>query len=318
MPDELTYDVLIIGGSYAGLSAALVLGRSLRRVLVLDAGQPANRQTFHAHGFLTRDGETPAQLTAIALKEVSRYPGVSFCPDTALTAEQVVGGFEVTTAGGLTVRGRKLLLATGLADIMPDLRGFAECWGRSVLHCPYCHGYEVHGQPLGLFGNGDAGYELASLIRNWTDRLTLFTNGPATLTDDQGQMLADLGVSVVETPVVSIDHEAGMLTALRLADGHEARPTAVFARVPFRQSSDLPQQLGCMLTDQGLIEATEFGETSVAGVFAAGDSSTLMRQLAVAVAAGAKAGAWINRALVAEGCYADNALSVASLRLPDL
>lgn len=299
------YDAIIVGGSYAGLSAALVLGRSLRRVLVIDAGQPANRQTPHAHGFLTRDGQTPAELSAIARQQVSQYPTVQFWSGTVVTAVQSANGFRVSTgpayqAGGVEFQARKLLLATGLADIMPDLPGFADCWGRSVLHCPYCHGYEVHGQPLGVFGNGDMGVEFATLIHHWSDQVTLFTDGPATLTADQRQTLGQLDIPIIETPIAAIEHEAGLLTALLLADGNRARPRAVFARVPFRQHTDVADQLGCAITESGLVEATEFGETNVPGVFAAGDTTTLFRQVAIAVANGAKAGAWINRELMAE------------------
>lgn len=294
------YDVIIVGGSYAGLSAALVLGRSLRRVLVIDAGQPANRQTPHSHGFLTRDGATPAELAAIARQQVSQYPTVQFWSDKVILTEATSSGFSVTTGGGVQFRARKLLLATGIYDIMPDLPGFAECWGRSVLHCPYCHGYEVHGEPLGILANGELGYEMATLIQQWTNQLTLFTNGPLTLTDSQRQNLEQLGIALVETPVAAIEHEAGSLTALLLADGNRAHPKAVFARVPFQQSSDLAHQLGCQLTEQQLIQTTDFGETNVPGVFAAGDATTMFRQVAIAVANGGKAGAWINRELIAD------------------
>lgn len=271
------YDTITVGGSYAGLSAALVLGRSLRHVLVIDAGQPANRQTPHAHGFLTRDGETPAVLSAIAYEQVSHYPTVQFWTDSVVTAEQAESKVRVTTAGGVQFQARKLLLATGLYDIMPDLPGFAECWGRSVLHCPYCHGYEVYGRPLGILANGDVGYEMATLIQHWSDLLTLYTNGPSTLTGGQQQMLIQLNVSMVEIPVAAIEHKNGLLTALLLTDGCRMRPSAIFARVPFRQSTAIATQLGCSLTENGLIEVTRFGETMVPGVFAAGDAITPFR-----------------------------------------
>lgn len=292
------YDVIIIGGSYAGLSAALVLGRSLRRVLVIDAGQPANRQTPHAHGFLTRDGATPAELSAIARQQVSYYPTVQFWSETVLTAAKTADGFNVITKNGLQFWGRNVLLATGVYDIMPDLPGFAECWGRSVLHCPYCHGYEIHGEPLGILANGDTGYEMSTLIQHWSGPLTLFTDGPATLTQAQQKTLTQLAIPIVETPLLAIEHQGGMLTALRLTDGSRTHPKAVFARVPFRQSSDIATQLGCRMTENGLIETTEFGETTVSGVFAAGDATTLFRQVAIAVASGTKAGAWMNRELI--------------------
>ncbi len=297
------YDVIIIGGSYAGLSAALVLGRSLRHVLVINAGQPANRQTPHAHGFLTRDGETPAVLSAIAYEQVSHYPTVQFWTDTVVTAVRSGPAFSVTIGGGVQFQAHKLLLATGVYDILPDLPGFAECWGRSVLHCPYCHGYEVHGQPLGILANGDVGYEMVTLIQHWSNLLTLYTNGPSTLTEQQQQVLTQLEISVVETPVAAIEHKAGMLTALLLDDGRRMRPTAIFARVPFRQSTTIATQLGCSLMENGLIEVTEFGETTVPGVFAAGDAMTLFRQVAIAVASGTKAGAWMNKELIADDLH---------------
>lgn len=294
------YDTVIIGGSYAGLSAALVLGRSLRRVLVIDAGQPANRQTPHAHNFLTRDGATSAELSAIARQQVSQYPTVQFWSDKVTSAQAISSGFSVSTGGGVQFQARKLVLATGVYDIMPDLPGFAECWGRSVLHCPYCHGYEVHDEPLGMLANGDVAYEMATLIQNWSHQLNLFTNGPSTLTEVQQQTLAQLSIPIVQTPITAIEHETGLLTALLLADGSQVRPKAVFARVPFRQHTNIAAQLGCLLMENGLIETTEFGETTVPSIFAAGDATTLFRQVSIAVANGAKAGAWLNHELVAD------------------
>jgi thioredoxin reductase len=292
------FDTIIIGGSYTGLSAALLLGRSLRRVLVIDAGQPCNRQTPHSHGFLTRDGATPAELLATARQQLSQYPTVQFWSGKVVSAESVNNEFRVTTADDVQFQARKLLLATGVFDIMPDLPGFAECWGRSVLHCPYCHGYEVHGQPLGVLANGEVGYEMATLIQHWTSHLTLFTNGPSTLTASQQAILGQLDIPVVETPITAIEHQMGMLTGLRFEDGSRLHPTAVFSRVPFRPHTDIANQLGCEVAENGLITTTEFGETSVPGVFAAGDATTLFRQVANAVANGSKAGAWINRELL--------------------
>lgn len=296
----MNYDVIIIGGSYAGLSAAMLLGRSLRRVLVIDAGKPCNRQTPHSHGFLTRDGETPAQLAAIAREQVSHYPTVSFKVAIATKAVQVDGGFQIGTDDGESYSARKLVLATGLIDVMPDIPGFAECWGRSVLHCPYCHGYEVHSEPLGVLANGEVGYEMATLIQQWSRRLTLFTNGPSTLTDEQQQVLAQLAIPIVETPLTAIEHNDGFMTALVLADGSRVMPKAVFARVPLLQASDIGEQLGCQLTEHKFIQVNEFGMTSVPGIYAAGDATTMMRQVANAVAGGAKAGAVLNRELITD------------------
>lgn len=212
-------------------------------------------------------------------------------------------GFRVTTEPtdgdeGKSFVARKLLLATGVFDIMPDLPGFAECWGRSVLHCPYCHGYEVHGQPLGVLANGEVGYEMATLIQHWASHLTLFTNGPSTLTATQHALLGQLNIPIVETPLVAIEHQSGMLTSLLFDNGSQVHPTALFSWVSFRQHSDIASQLGCAVAENELVEASEFGETKVPGVFAAGDTTTLFRQLAFAVSNGSKAGAWINRELL--------------------
>jgi thioredoxin reductase len=234
------FDAIIIGGSYAGLSAAMALGRSRRRVLLLDTGRPCNRQTPHSHNFLTQDGATPAALRAQALAEVQHYPTIELRADEALTASALPGGgFRVETAAGARVTAARLLLATGVVDLLPALPGFAECWGISVLHCPYCHGYEVADQRLGVLGNGDMGFAFARLIHNWSRQLTLFTDGPATLSPEQQETLARHGITVEETPLAGFDHAQGQLRAVQLADG-SARPLdAVFARVPFEQAGIL-------------------------------------------------------------------------------
>jgi len=276
----------------------MTLGRSLRTVLIIDSGKPCNRQTPHSHGFLTRDGDTPGQIATIAKEQVLAYPTVSFLSDKVTQARPDDNGFWVETQSGQPYRSRKLLIATGLADVMPDIPGFAECWGRTILHCPYCHGYEVHGQPLGILANGDMAYDLVRLIQNWSRNLTLFTNGPATLTGEQRQLIEQLGVPVDERSVTHLVHQAGNLEALAFSDGSRHELSAVFSRVPFRQHSDLAEQLGCKLTEMGLVKAGEMGQTDVPGLFVAGDISTPFRQVAIAVASGAKAGAWINREMI--------------------
>lgn len=213
------FDVIIVGGSYAGLSAALTLGRSLRTVLVIDDEKPCNRPTPHAHNFLTRDGETPAQLTAFAKAQVLAYPTVTFVADQATGARRQAGGFLIETKRNQSFTGRKLLLATGLEDILPDLPGFAECWGRTVLHCPYCHGYEVRNQRLGILANGETAYDLVRLIQNWSKNLTLLTNGAASLTAEQRRIVTTLGVPIVETEVAELEHQAGTLRTIQFRDG---------------------------------------------------------------------------------------------------
>lgn len=294
------YEVIIVGGSVTGLSAALALGRSLRRVLVIDSGKPCNQTTPHAHNFLTRDGETPAQLIAIARQQLAAYPFVTLTNDRVATLTKNKVGFAVATDRGVNYQARKVLLATGVEDQMPTIEGFAQCWGRSVVHCPYCHGYEVHSQPLGVLANGDTGQEFVEIIQNWSKNLTLFTNGPTTLTDEQRGKIKRLNVSMVEIPIARIEHVDGFRPVLRLQDGSSVSLTALFARVPFRQHSDLAQQVGAELSPAGLIVITPYGQTSVPGLYAAGDNSTPLRSLVVASASGTTAGAFLNRELIGE------------------
>lgn len=295
-----SYEVIIVGGSAAGLSAALLLGRSLRRVLVIDNGKPANRQTPHSHSFLTRDGIAPAELNAIARQQALAYPTVQVIDDTAITAIKQDGRFSVITASGNTYMAGRIVLATGLKDELLPIPGFAECWGISVLHCPYCHGYEVHGQPLGILANGDAAFEMSRLILHWSPKLTLFTNGPSTLSAEQTERLLQHQITIVETLIAEIPHQNGQLSGLLLTDQTHYPLTALFSRPPIMQASDLARQLGCLHNDLGFIEVDEFGKTSVAGVFAAGDTHTMMRQVVVAAANGLRAAAMINKELIEE------------------
>lgn len=300
MKTDNNYEAIIVGGSAAGLSAALILGRSMRKVLVIDSGKPCNRQTPHSHSFMTRDGVTPTELTTIARDQALAYPTVGIVDDEVISISREDDDFRVSTANGPAYQARKILLATGVKDLMPDIGGFAECWGRSVLHCPYCHGYEVKNQPMGVMINGDHADEYAGLIRHWSKDIRLFTNGPAIFSDAQRKTLSRLNIPVIETPIGRLDHREGMLTAVVLQDGNRVEMTALFAPVPTRLHSDLAPSSGCDLTAAGLIAVSPFGETSVPGVFAAGDNSSFMRQVVTASAAGNTAGAWLNKELVSE------------------
>ncbi|MFC5408588.1 NAD(P)/FAD-dependent oxidoreductase [Larkinella bovis] len=298
MASPTSFDVIVIGGSYAGLSAALVLGRSLRTVLVLDNGQPANQQTPHSHSFLTRDGETPATLSAIARQQALAYPSVQLREATATTAQRTEGGFSVTIETGEIFNARRLVLATGLKDLLPPLPGFADCWGISVLHCPFCHGFEVKDKTVGVLANGDTGFEMAKLIRHWNPGLCLYTNGPSTLSAFQTAELQRHGLSIQETPVIALQHQNGRLQALRLADGSTVPLDALYARPALRQASNLAEQLGCRLDENGLVIVKEMGKTTVEGVYAAGDTHSMMRQVAVAAASGLRAAASIQKELI--------------------
>ncbi|NML63677.1 NAD(P)/FAD-dependent oxidoreductase [Hymenobacter sp. RP-2-7] len=291
-------DVLIIGGSYAGLSAAMALGRARRSVLVLDAGRPRNRFTPHAHNLLLHDGDAPADLAARARQQVAAYPSVQLLATEATAAtRQPDGTFAVATPLGTYQAGR-LLLATGMRDELPPVPGFAECWGQSVIHCPFCHGYEVADQPTGVWLNGEEAGHYVRMLLNWSRTLTLFTNGPATFGPDVHQLLQSQGVVLEETPVAALAHQDGQLIAVHLADGRALPLPVLYARLPARQASSLGVQLGCELTEQHLLRIDELHRTTVPGVFAAGDCSSPMPQLAQAIAAGNLVGGILSRELI--------------------
>ena len=292
-------DFIIIGGSYAGLSAALTLGRARCRVLVLDAGQPRNRTTPHAHNLLLHDGDAPAELAARARQQVAAYPTVQLLDVRATAAEKLPDGtFRVSTAAQGTFAAPTLLLATGLRDELPPLPGFAECWGTSIIHCPYCHGYEVADQTTGLWLNGELVGHMVAMLLNWTRELTVFTNGPATFGADVRELLTAHGIGLEETPVAALWHTGPQLHGLDLASGRTVPLRVLYAGLPRSQASDLPARLGCELDEQNLLRVDALNQTSVPGVYAIGDNCGLGHQLAIAIGMGNRVGAELSRRLI--------------------
>lgn len=300
MIDYKNYDVIIVGGSFAGLSAGLALARSLRKILILDNGTPCNKPTPHSHNFLTHDGQVPAAISEQALLQLLKYKTLTFLSQKAETVLKNEDGFMLETASGGQFFAKKLLFATGLSDQMPDLAGFSECWGISILHCPYCDAYEVSGKPIGVIANGDAGFDLVKLVRNWTPQLTLFTNGISTLTPEQAEKLGQHGIGLIEKEIQSIGHDNGRVKHLLFKDGSTFVLSAIFSKVSATQQCDLPQTLGCEMTETGLIKIDDAQQTNIAGAYAAGDNSTPYRAVSVAIASGTKAGAFMNKAFIDE------------------
>lgn len=300
MKENNSFDVIIIGGSYAGFSAAMALGRSLRNVLIIDSGMPCNKQTPHSHNFITQDGASPAAITEKAKKQVLQYETIKFYTCTVTTAIKVVNSFEIKTSSDDVFKTKKLLFSTGVKDLFPDIKGFAACWGISVLHCPYCHGYEVKNKEIGVIGNGDIGIEFVKLIHNWTKQLTLFTNGKSTLTAEQTDKMKSHSIKIIENEINSFEHSNGNIQNVVFNDGSKIHVAALFARPGFEQHCDIPQKLGCQLTEQGYIKVDIFQKTSVNGIYAAGDNTTMFRAVSAAVAAGSIAGAVINHELIDE------------------
>lgn len=294
------FDVIVIGGSYAGLSAAMALGRSLRNVLIIDSGKPCNRQTPHSHNFITHDGNTPKQISSLARKDVEKYTTVQFYEGITTQVLKNNNGFEVETSSNERFYAKKIIMASGVKDVIPNIPGFEECWGISVLHCPYCHGYEVRNEVTGILSNGDMAYEFSKLIFNMTKSLTLFTNGKSTLTQEQIEKLKQNNINLNEEEVERIEHDNGSIQKIIFKNGNSAALKVLYAKIPFEQNINTTETLGCELTEQGFIKADAMQRTSVPGVFACGDNVTMMRSVANAVAQGNFAGAVVNKELSEE------------------
>lgn len=292
------YDVIIIGGSFAGLSASMSLGRSLRKVLIIDSGLPCNRQTPQAHNIITHDGTKPSEIADIALQQVLNYSTVIFKKGLAVSAANTGDTFEVVTAEAEIYTAKKLLFTTGVKDEMPAIKGFADCWGISVLHCPYCHGYEVRGEETGIMINGSMASEFIKLIHNWTDKLTVFTNGKNTI--EGAELLKHKDITIIEDEIVEVVHQNGYIQQVILASGRQVTLKAMYAKIPMVQHCTIPALLGCKHNDAGFIVVDDFQKTSVHGIYAAGDNTGLFRSVPMAIAAGSKAGAILNKELVDE------------------
>lgn len=298
--EQKHFEVIIIGGSYSGLSAAMSLGRSLRQVLVIDSGLPCNRQTPHSHNFITQDGEKPAVISAKAKLQVDIYKTVQFYNGLAVKAFKTENGFEIETESGAIFSSRKVLFATGVKDLLLEIDGFAACWGITILHCPYCHGYEVKNEKTAIIANGEMGFEYAKLISNWTKDLRLCTNGKSELTSEQTQTLKSHGVLILEEEIESFEHHEGYIKNIIFKNGERVEVKAIYARPPFEQHCPIPKTLGCDNNEQGLLKVDAMQKTNIPGIFASGDCTTPMRSVAIAVSTGSFAGAVINKELIDE------------------
>lgn len=298
--DADRYDVIVVGGSFAGMAAAMQVARARRRVLVVDSGRPRNRFAHASHGFLGQDGRAPAEILATARGEVLAYPTAAYLADEALHARAVDDGFELTLASGSTVSADRLVLATGVADELPDIPGLRERWGVTVLHCPYCHGYEVADRRFGVLATGEMAAHQAQLVTDWSADVTLFTNG-FELDFEQRAALASRGVRIEERRVVELLGESPELSGVRLEDGETIGIDAMFIGLRTRMASPLAEQLGCEFDEGpfGLIIRTDPRKaTTVPGVFAAGDAARVPPNATLAAADGVIAGGSAHQSLV--------------------
>jgi thioredoxin reductase len=300
MADNRHFDVIIIGGSYSGLAAGMALGRALRQVLIIDSGKPCNRQTPYSHNFITHDGKTPKEIATLAKQQVEKYNTVAYFYGLATSAATTEDGFNVHMESGEMFSAKKLIFATGIKDIMPKLEGYAECWGISVLHCPYCHGYEIKNKRTGILSNGEYGFEFSILISNWTQDLTLFTNGTSTLTAEQTTKIESHNIQIVEKEIERLEHTNGHLQKIIFKDSTTFSIKALYARSAFEQHCTIPETLECELTDDGYIKVDPLQKTSIHGIYACGDNATRMRTLTNAVAMGTTAGMMANKEIVLE------------------
>jgi thioredoxin reductase len=292
------YDVVIVGGGPAGLSAALVLGRCRRRVLICDSGTPRNAASKELHGYLTRDGIAPLELLRIGREELRPY-GIEL--RQALVTDVVPGGaaFDVVINGSERIRAHSVLLATGIRDELPQVPGLAECYGTSVHHCPYCDGWEHREKALAVIGHGAGAAGLALSLKTWSDRVALCTNGPPRLTREQRERLAAQDIAVHEHRVARVEHTAGHVTRIVLASEEPVPCDGIFFSARQSQQCDLPRRLGCEFTRKGTVKTNHLGETCVPGIFVVGDASRDVQFVIVAAAEGAKAGVAVNKALQA-------------------
>jgi thioredoxin reductase len=306
------YDVVVVGGGAAGLSAALVLIRARRRVAVVDAGRPRNAPAAHMHGYLGSDGLPPAALLAAGRDEVSAYGGELIdgtVTRISATAREACPRFDVALEDGRTLRARRVLVTTGLRDELPEVPGVRERWGRDLLHCPYCHGYEVRDQQLGVLGGTAEAVAHAHLIRQWADDVVLFTHGHA-LTPEQSEGLVARAIGIVEEPVTRIAVEMDRITGVELESGRFVPRAAVFVRPRFVPNDDLLTGLGCATDDAGWVTTDATGRTSVPGVWAAGNAANPRAQVITAAGEGSAAAIAINNDLVEE----DVPIAVARFR----
>jgi thioredoxin reductase len=292
----MQYDVIVVGGSYAGMAAALQIARARRKVMVVDAGLRRNRFAEESHGFLGQDGRPPGQIAEEAKAQLLAYPNVVWTEGRARGVANAENGFEIEMENGHIHSAQRVVLALGVADTLPDVPGLQERWGKSVFHCPYCHGYELGNGSIGVLATGPASMHQAMLIPEW-GRTTFFTNDAFAPDEEQLAQLAARGVTVERTPVAAVTGHAD----LRLADGRIIALAGLFTATSTRPASPLAEELGCALEQGPLgpyVRTDPMKETSVSGVFACGDLARGAGSVSLAVGDGALAGSAVHRSLV--------------------
>lgn len=295
------YDVVIVGAGPAGLSAALVLGRCRRTVLVCDNGHPRNEASQAMHAFLTRDGIPPLEFLRLAREQLAPYTTVELRDVTVTDARCIEHGlFETTLESGEVVRSRKLLIATGVRDNLPEIEGMRALYGRSVFHCPYCDGWEVRDQPLAVYGKGEKGYGLSLELTAWSRDILLCTDGPSGIDAGRIERLTRNGIVIREEKVLRLEGQNGVLERVVFADGPPAARRALFFTTGQYQQSALAIRLGCEFNEKGTVRTGKYETTHLPGLYVAGDASRAVQWVVVAASEGAEAAFAINTDLIRE------------------
>jgi thioredoxin reductase len=297
----MIWDAIVIGGSFAGLSAAMQLARGQRKVLLLDAGEPRNRFATQSHGFFAADGAEPGELRGRAWQQLLAYPTVQFVQGRAITAEKAAAGsFCISAETGAQYQSKTLILATGLTDTLPAIPGVAQRWGKSVIHCPYCHGYEFRNRPIAVIATGEASIHQAAILPDWGP-VTYFSQGQFMPDAEQLALLKRRGVTLEHSAVTAVEGEGFDISHLLLADGRTVATAVVYVAPKTAFGHTLAQQLDCELEQGPLgayIKTDAMQQSSISGLFAAGDMASPMHNGMLAAAAGVKAGAAAHRVLM--------------------
>lgn len=293
-------DCIIVGGGPAGLNAAVVLGRCRRKVLLFDTATYRNQYSHGVHNYLTRDHVLPTEFLALAQKEVKKYGAKLIRKKVVNACKNDHGVFTVKDEDGSVYHAKKLLIATGLSDNLPDIPGFREFYGKAVFHCPYCDGWEIQDKEVGVYARNKNGYDLTLTLKCWTDRITLYTDGRNKLKPIEVETLVANGISIVAYPIASLEGKDDKLNYVRFKNADMRRCDALFFVNGFQMQCNLAETFGCDMSKKGVVLTNRYQQTNIEGLYVAGDASKDMHFVVVAAAEGAKAGVIINKELIKE------------------
>lgn len=294
------YDVLIIGGGPAGMTSAMTLARGRRQVLICDDDRPRNAPAKLMQNFPSRDGTPPAEFLRIVRKDLEKYETLQSVKDSVLQVERTYSGFKARLKSGADVESRKLILAVGVKDELPNISGITELWGKSVFHCPYCHGYEHKDEPLGLLVTEEKVYHAIPLILGISKNLVIFTDRKFNLTDEQKDLIKKNNIPLFDEKIISLKHNGEKLTGIELEDGSVIPRSVLFLRPAMRPKSDIGEKLGCQLNEFGLYQVDSTGRSTEKGIFVAGDLNDIRQSVVIASASGAMTAIAVNLELLTE------------------